>query len=51
MTAVVGHPTLRLVRVRIGNYNITTQTPIGSILSIKANDISGLFDFNVDLVS
>jgi len=45
MTAVVGHPTIRLVRVRIGNYSITTQTPIGSIHPINAKDIGGLFDF------
>lgn len=48
MTAVVGHPTLRLVRTRIGNYSITTQTPIGSIQPINANEIEGLFDFNPD---
>ena len=46
MTAVVGHPTLRLVRVRIGNYTINTQTTIGSITPINPNDILDLFNFN-----
>jgi 16S rRNA U516 pseudouridylate synthase RsuA-like enzyme len=46
MTAVVGHPTLRLVRVRIGNYEINTQTPAGSIMRINPNDLGTLFNFN-----
>jgi 16S rRNA U516 pseudouridylate synthase RsuA-like enzyme len=46
MTAVVGHPTLRLVRVRIGNYTINTQATIGSITPINPNDIMDLFNFN-----
>jgi 23S rRNA pseudouridine2457 synthase len=46
MTAVVGHPTLRLVRVRIGKYTMNTQTTIGSITQINPDDIMGLFNFN-----
>jgi 23S rRNA pseudouridine2457 synthase len=46
MTAVVGHPTLRLVRVRIGKYTMNTQTTIGSIAPINPNDIMDLFNFN-----
>ena len=46
MTAVVGHPTLRLVRMRIGNYEINTQTKAGSIMPIDANDLEQLFNFN-----
>jgi 23S rRNA pseudouridine2457 synthase len=46
MTAVVGHPTLRLVRVRIGKYTMNTQTKIGSITHINPDDIMGLFNFN-----
>jgi 23S rRNA pseudouridine2457 synthase len=49
MTAVVGHPTLRLVRVRIGNYHIHTQTPIGSINAINPEEIDTLFDFKMQL--
>ncbi|MFN3446237.1 MAG: hypothetical protein ACK44D_10890, partial [Bacteroidia bacterium] len=49
MTAVVGHPTLRLVRVRIGNYHIHTQTPIGSINPINPEEIDTLFDFKMQL--
>lgn len=49
MTAVVGHPTLRLVRVRIGNYQINTQTPIGSINPINPEEIDTLFDFKMQL--
>jgi len=46
MTAVVGHPTLRLVRVRIGKYNIKTQTTIGSITPINPDDIMDLFNYD-----
>jgi len=46
MTAVVGHPTLRLVRVRIGKYNINTQTTIGSITPINPDDIMDLFNYD-----
>lgn len=45
MTAVVGHPTLRLVRMRIGNYQIHTHTPVGSITTIAPETIAHLFDF------
>ncbi len=47
MTAVVGHPTLRLVRMRVGNYQITTQTPIGHIEEINPIDVATLFNFAV----
>ena len=46
MTAVVGHPTLRLVRVRIGNFTMNTPTTIGSITPINPDDIVDLFNFN-----
>ena len=46
MTAVVGHPTLRVVRVRIGKYNIKTQTTIGSITPINPDDIMDLFNYD-----
>jgi 23S rRNA pseudouridine2457 synthase len=46
MTAVVGHPTLRLVRVRIGKYNINTQTTIGTITPINPDDIMDLFNYD-----
>lgn len=46
MTAVVGHPILRLVRVRIGKYNINTQTTIGSITPINPDDIMDLFNYD-----
>lgn len=46
MTAVVGHPTLRLVRMRVGEFRIDTQTPVGSIQKINPEAISNLFHFN-----
>lgn len=46
MTAVVGHPTLRLVRMRIGLFTISTQTPVGSITSIAPESIHHLFGFS-----
>ena len=46
MTAVVGHPTLRLVRVRIGKYTINTQTTIGSITPINPNNLMDLFNYD-----
>lgn len=47
MTAVVGHPTLRLVRMRVGNYKIHTQTPVGNITPIIPEAIPYLFNFNL----
>lgn len=47
MTAVVGHPTLRLVRMRIGEFRIHTQTPVGSIQELHTGSIPHLFNFHV----
>ncbi|MBP9187531.1 MAG: pseudouridine synthase [Bacteroidia bacterium] len=45
MTAVVGHPTLRLVRMRVGNYKISTKTPIGLIEEVNPKELVTLFNF------
>ena len=43
MTAVIGHPTLRLLRVRIGNLELAGLLP-GMWREIDSDERSGLFD-------
>jgi 23S rRNA pseudouridine2457 synthase len=41
MTAAIGHPTLRLVRVRIGNYRLGTLPP-GQWRELTPEEISAI---------
>jgi 23S rRNA pseudouridine2457 synthase len=43
MTAAIGHPTLRLLRVRIGNLDLAVLLP-GMWREIDSDERSGLFD-------
>jgi 23S rRNA pseudouridine2457 synthase len=38
MTSAVGHPTLRLVRVRIGNFTLDKMNT-GDVIELNANDV------------
>lgn len=42
MTAAIGHPTLRLLRYRIGTFTLHELSP-GSIVKLKAHEVKGLF--------
>lgn len=47
MTAAAGHPTLRLVRMRIGNFHFNQQMAPGTVQELSTEQLvsAGLFDF------